>query len=511
MARNKKFLKNSFHLLLLLLSIILIISIKWFKLTFSDVTLEQLIFHLKVPLNGSNDDFFMQYLYYFKTWIPFIVIVFFIVILFCSHWFNHSFQIKVNMVIQNESKNFLITVRDYVKILYILNIILFIISLIYCFIQLNIRQYISNIINVSTIYEDSYVDPKNVTLLFPKQKQNLIYIYLESMESTFQNLHEKETGEINLIPNLKSLALNNISFSNTEDLGGGYTTYGTTWTIAGMVAQTAGIPLTIPIDGNSLNSYSSFLPGVYNLGDILDREGYNQFMIIGSDKAFGGRSNYFEQHGKYQIYDYYSAIKDHRIPKDYYVWWGYEDLKLFDYAKEQLLNLSKKDQPFNFTLLTADTHAADGYRDDTCQEITNSKYANAVICSDQKVYDFIRWIQEQDFYDNTTIVISGDHLLMGNFLFDANDQENHTVYNAIINSRVQPENAKNRTFTTLDMFPTTLAAMGVDIEGDRLGLGTNLFSTKKTLAEELGYEKFNKELQKKSHFYNNQLLYEKKK
>ena len=37
----------------------------------------------------------------------------------------------------------------------------------------------------------------------------------------------------------------------------------------------------------------------------------------------------------------------------------------------------------------------------------------------------------------------------------------------------------------MDMFPTTLASLGAVIDGDRLGLGTNLFSDKPTLAENL--------------------------
>ena len=45
-----------------------------------------------------------------------------------------------------------------------------------------------------------------------------------------------------------------------------------------------------------------------------------------------------------------------------------------------------------------------------------------------------------------------------------------------INSAVNPVNNMKRTYTTMDNFPTTLAAMGVKIEGNRLGLGTNLFS-----------------------------------
>ena len=58
----------------------------------------------------------------------------------------------------------------------------------------------------------------------------------------------------------------------------------------------------------------------------------------------------------------------------------------------------------------------------------------------------------------------------------------------------------------MDMYPTILASMGVQIEGERLGLGTNLFSGEKTLVEELGYDYVDKELRKKSDFYNNALL-----
>lgn len=42
--------------------------------------------------------------------------------------------------------------------------------------------------------------------------------------------------------------------------------------------------------------------------------------------------------------------------------------------------------------------------------------------------------------------------------------------------------------------------MGVEIEGDRLGLGTNLYSTQQTLTERFGIEKEEKELKRKSKF-----------
>lgn len=59
----------------------------------------------------------------------------------------------------------------------------------------------------------------------------------------------------------------------------------------------------------------------------------------------------------------------------------------------------------------------------------------------------------------------------------------------------------------MDMFPTILDSIGIKIEGNRLGLGTNLFSEEKTLAELYGYDYLFQELKKKSNFYNKKLLF----
>lgn len=80
------------------------------------------------------------------------------------------------------------------------------------------------------------------------------------------------------------------------------------------------------------------------------------------------------------------------------------------------------------------------------------------------------------------------------------------MYNAFVNPAAQPIKEKNRRFTTLDFFPTVLASIGVEIEGERLGLGTNLFSERETLSEEMGYDKLFTELNRKSLFYDNKLL-----
>ena len=59
----------------------------------------------------------------------------------------------------------------------------------------------------------------------------------------------------------------------------------------------------------------------------------------------------------------------------------------------------------------------------------------------------------------------------------------------------------------MDMFPTTLAALGCEIEGERLGIGTNLFSSQPTLLEEVGYDRMNEELEYGSKYYDERFMY----
>ena len=188
------------------------------------------------------------------------------------------------------------------------------------------------------------------------------------------------------------------------------------------------------------------------------------------------------------------------------MFWGFEDSRLIDMAKEKLLEVSAQDEPFNLTLLTVDTHFPNGYRCSLCKNEHDTDYKDALSCSSRQIAALVQWIQEQDFYEDTTIVISGDHISMSSEIYDEIHDYTRTVYNCIINPAVEPAAADTRTFSTMDMFPTTLAALGVQIDGDRLGLGTNLFSSRKTLPEELGVSEFNQDVQLRSEFYNN-LMY----
>jgi phosphoglycerol transferase len=225
--------------------------------------------------------------------------------------------------------------------------------------------------------------------------------------------------------------------------------------------------------------------------------------MFGSISSYGGKQNYFLQHGTDKVLDYKTAVKDNFIPEDYFTWWGFEDKKLFEYAKQELTKLSKSEKPFAFTMLTADTHHIEGYKCEDCENTFDNQYQNVLRCSSKQVLEFVNWIKQQDFYKNTTIVIVGDHLSMNAKFFRTNADKDYTrrVYNCFINAKATTENSKNRVFTPMDIFPTTLAALGCEIKGDRLGLGTNLFSATPTLAEKMSLEKLDNEINKASDYY----------
>jgi len=381
---------------------------------------------------------------------------------------------------------------------------------------LEVSAWLTNQSIDSTFIADHYVDPDSITLEFPETKRNLIYIFLESTETTYTDVADGGARQANTIPALTAIAQQNEDFSGSSlMINGGYTLEGATWTMGGMFAQTTGLPLVIPvteyseqINGagvNDLDTQTSVYPGIQTLGDILESQGYQNALLVGSDATFGGRRVFFSQHGNYQMWDYLYAKEVGLIPNNYHVWWGLEDSKLFEIGKSKLLELEASNQPFNLTMLTVDTHFEDGWLDPACAKpFGRDQMANVFYCSDGEVNAFIDWIKQQDFYSNTTIVLSGDHLSMdANFNNGIDPNYPRRTYTAVINAPITPKDPSlHREFSTMDMFPTTIAALGATIPGDHLGLGTDLFSDSDTWLERYGLNYVKTELSRYSTFMN---------
>ena len=480
--------------LVLLAGWILLFLVRWVFETWNGLQIEEMIFQLKAPLEGTGDGIILKGV--LSSLLPAAALT------------GLAYVIYFHALRKGSGKKVLIWSA-------VLGVILIAGSAGYAWNRLELGEYVKNQLDDSSFIEDNYADPKAVDIEFPEKKRNLIYIYLESIESTYADSASGGAFSYNNIPELTELSKEGENFSGGEELlNGGRVMPATTFTMGGIFAQSAGLPLKVDLGEkfydargsfNKMNTQDTFFKKVTSLGDILEDAGYKNVFMLGSNATFGGRRLYFSQHGNYEIDDYKWAVEQGIIPEDYYVFWGMEDSRLFAAAKDRVTELAKGDQPFNFSLLTVDTHFEDGYKCSLCREdYPDNDYANAIACSSRQVSEFVRWIQKQDFYEDTTIVLCGDHLTMdSDFCREVPADYNRKVYTVFLNADAQPEEPdRKRLYSTLDQFPTTLAALGCRIEGNRLGLGTNLYSSQDTLLERFGEAEVVSEMQKKSNFMN---------
>lgn len=272
------------------LAILICFSIKWMLETWANLTMDELVYHLNSPLEGTNSDMIWQYV--FKCIVPTIIII---------------MVITAIMIIFKKKKKR----TGYICIVVLIASVTILVLYGYtAWKKLDIGDYMSGQSEISSFIDDNYVDPKEVTLTFPEKKRNLIYIFLESMETAYSDEDNGGAFEKDVIPELTEIAQENEEFSGKDNkLNGGYSMPGTTWTMGAMFAQTSGLPLKISISANEMDTQDNFFPGITTIGDILSDAGYSQTLLLGSNATFGGRKLYFSEHGNYDIIDYNYALE----------------------------------------------------------------------------------------------------------------------------------------------------------------------------------------------------------
>ena len=349
----------------------------------------------------------------------------------------------------------------------------------------------------SELYRNHYVNPDSIQISSEKPK-NLIVILLESMETNFAQY----TPEIN------SLEKEHVNF-----VPGGESVSGTSWTIAGITGKLCGIPLNMPMGiGEYLGKLPTYLPGAKCLMNVLADKRYNQVYMQGSSGDFTQKRTFWTVHGNVAVHDIEYFKKTGKIPNDYYVFWGFEDRKLYQFAQKELDSLSKLNAPFALYMLTIDTHQPEGYVDNTCAkefESVEGKLPKAIRCSSKQLYDFIIWAKQQPWYENTVISVMGDHT-MPMLSPKAGIPKTDSLYwtNFMINSSVQLPTMP-RKYSSLDMFPTLLESMGFELESRGIALGRSLFSDSLTMLEIYGRQTLDSLLRERSIQYDKFLFGEK--
>ncbi len=468
------------------LLVFLSIATSWILNTYPIHNAESVIITLSLPLTINDTSEGMFFTFSFLLYTSIYCFILFLCFAFCLN------------EMRQDKKTFLLR---YVKYALCLGYCTFFVILIA---NLPIARYIQAykaIFGSSVPYEfynKYYISTETAEIRFPEKKRNLVVIFLESWESAFLDEDQGGMYPENLMPEFCALAEKNIYFSNTKGIGGGVDLYNTNSTISATVAKFSATPLILwqtpanPSEAESETSQQTQVVALetVTINDVLKREGYNQIFSYAFYKEFAARGLFFETHGNMPFHDLpYFEEKHGKIPDEIKNRWGFDDYLLYTFAKQELTELAAAGKPFFYGLALADSHTGEYKICALCEkpkENTKENRLQSVIrCMDKQFAAFISWAEVQPWYDNTTIVIFGDHT------FPLPEQlpkklETHVWLNFFINPAVTTNNTKNRQFSSFDMYPTMLEAMGATVEDHALGFGRSLFSDRPTILEETG-------------------------
>ncbi len=500
MMKLIRLIKPAAVFLLFFFSICSLRFIKWFSKNFHSATFEQVIFFLNVPVEGAESEFTRTF--YLKV----LLFAALVTLLFAALMFVGS------RLARREGRLGLTLKRVmpfYGKILFLVSIVIIIFSGYRINRMFKVSGNLQKQYNqeVSQFYEKYYVDPQNVPIRAPSdaKKRNLIVVYLESMEKTFS---DEKLGK-NLTPQLGKIASENQSFSGfTEG-------YGQSPTQAALVSSMIGVPITYLMRiGRSIvvgGSLTEFAPNAFSIGQLLQKQGYQNLYVQGTNARFSGTDVFLKSHGFGNFYDmrnmterfgseYAKETLEAKMLNRFY------DDRTYAFFKEKITELPS-DKPFFAVMATIDTHF--GQTLPHSKKVFPTETENNIYHASCLASQFLEWVQKQPFAKNTTVVFIGDHRMMkaggrknpdGKQFYKNVPTDSRFIFNAFVNARrTAPD--RNRSFTQVDIFPTLVEALGYEVEGSRLGLGTSLFSKRKTLTEELGEKELNNELSKKNLLY----------
>ena len=476
-------------IILLKFSFFLIFLTSWLKNFFGDyVAYQEILFYLSTGISfikNAPQDVIYSFLVnvFLKSLIATLMILFFY---FCFKRYKNLIYNKlrkIDLFNQNVRSTFII--------------IFFFSTIIYFSINFDFQKLFLNKINKEIFYIKNYKNPKDLEYKKPNTFKNLILIFFESAEKDLPNFSikvENDKGSIEEYIDNEYIyepikEFNNYEIENfvqAESLG---------WSMAGMAAAQCGIPIyNLNRSFKEKNILSNNKKSTC-IGDILKDFGYKQFFFTGGSKNFQQMDKFFLNHGYDNVFgkSYYIT---QGIDNKYFRSWGgsmFDDI-LFNQVIERLKKVKKDQDPFNVTIITSDTHVPFEFMSPNCHNndgsfnkiFKNHFYLNmreSFKCTSKFISKFINELKKENLFDNTLVVIAGDHLIpiskqTKQYLkirnTNNNPLANRRIFFTVINSKNNPT---RNLMSHYDIGPTILNDLKLlDLDQDKFGLGLSLYS-----------------------------------
>ncbi len=357
----------------------------------------------------------------------------------------------------------------------------------------------------SSLYHQFYTIPR---LISPKNPKNIIWISLESAEKLWT--YPDVTGGENVIPKLTQLQ------NEGTVIRGWQFAIGMDPTFPSYVSTDCGIPRNTSVIGPNFRfpQTAASYPLAVCMTDILKKKGYDTTFIMGGHIQDERVDLFTKAHPFTTVMSREKFLSKGYASKEQVITKSNDitpDAIVLDYAKEKISRLSKEDKPFFISIVTANTHGPGfTYIEPDCERKYND-VRDCFKCMDQKVVEFVRWIQAQPFYKDTVIFLIGDHPIWRLALqhmkwLDFKKVKAHDpaeTYNVVLDGSTNEAKIIHKPFTQIDWAPTMLESAGFQLSPRRLGLGVSLWSDEPTMVEKFGsIEKFSEELKKSEPAFN---------
>jgi len=355
-------------------------------------------------------------------------------------------------------------------------LILLIISLIYFYHTFNVRQFFFTSLQAD-YFKQNYASLTKALLPKHKKPENLLLIYVESLEATYQR---SDIFGQNFLNALLPWEAQGVRFKQFQQMPG------TGWTLAGIIATQCGFPLKL-VSNKQSESLNKFLPNAICLSDVLASAGYHNVFMKGASLRFSGLRHFLKAHHYDEMYgkDEWGKLgySSHDMSG-----WGLYDRDLFKEAKKALARLIKSKQPFSLTLLTLNLHGPFGINEPYCSQAGLNVFQELVMCEGAMLAQFLQDLQHEGWLNNMNVVIMGDHLAMKNPLSRKLDSiSDRTIYNLIL--PVTPVQKQREHITHFTWLPTILTLLHFDVPDAHAGLGVSAISRKEEKKEtQLGQE-----------------------
>jgi len=334
----------------------------------------------------------------------------------------------------------------------------------------------SELINIDNYIKANYVKP-NKDMFGIAENRNMIIVSLESLQNFVIN---NDVNGQEVTPFLNDLIKNSYYFDEFYHQTGQGKTSDSEFLLENSLYPLSRGAVFFTHSGNEYDATA----------EKLSEKGYFTSTMHANNKSFWNRDIMYQALG----YDYFYSATDYEITPENSVGWGMKDIPFFEQSVELMKTMKK---PFYTKMITLTNHHPFKLDEEDkfipeydSKSGTLNRYFTTARYMDEAVKEFFQKLKDEGLYENSIIVMYGDHYGISENHNEAMAQYLGKEVTPFVSAELQrvplfihipgvTDQGKGKTISKvsgqIDLKPTLLHLLGVNTKND-IQFGEDLFS-----------------------------------